>query len=114
MEIKAFYLKELALLMAPFMPHLTEEFWIKTGGEGSVHNQKWPEFIEAKLIDNLISLPVQVNGKVRGTVEISREMSQEEVELKAKQQENVAKHLDGMTIIKVIYIKDKIINILVR
>lgn len=112
--MKSFYLKELALLMAPFMPHLTEEFWLKTGGEGSVHNQKWPKYIESKLIDDLISLPVQVNGKVRGTIEISRDLPQSEIESKAKQQENVAKHIEGMTIIKVIYIKDKIINILVK
>jgi len=113
-EMKYFYLKNIALVLAPLMPHLGEEFWKMIGGEGSVHTQKWPTIINEKLTDSLINLPIQVNGKVRGTVEITADLSQEEVEEKSKTSENVAKYLDGKNIIKTIYIKNKIINFLVK
>jgi leucyl-tRNA synthetase len=96
------------------MPHLAEEFWITTGGKGSVHKQKWPMILTEKLVDTVINLPIQVNGKVRGAIEISTDLSQIEVEERAAKSENVAKYLIGKSVIKVIYIKNKIINFLIR
>lgn len=113
-EMKWFYLKNISIVMAPLMPHLAEEFWSITGGKPSIHTQKWPSVLAEKLIDSTINLPIQVNGKIRGTIDISNGLSQDEVEQKSKIQLNVAKYLDGKNIIKVIYIKNKIINFLIK
>jgi leucyl-tRNA synthetase len=114
-DIKWFYLKNMALVLAPLMPHLAEEFWfVITGGKESVHLQKWPTILTEKLEQSTINLPIQVNGKIRGTVEIPTGLAQDEVEQRAKNQENVAKYLTEKSIVKVIYIKDKIINFLIK
>ena len=113
-ELKRFYLKNISIVMAPLMPHLAEEFWSITGGKSSIHTQKWPTVLAEKLIASSINLPIQVNGKIRGTIDISNDLSQDEVEKISKTQENVAKYLKGKDIVKVIYIKNKIINFLIK
>jgi leucyl-tRNA synthetase len=114
-EMKWFYLKNISLVLAPLMPHLAEEFWtVITGNKESVHIQKWPTVLNEKLEDSTINLPIQVNGKVRGTVEMPIGLTQEEVEQRARGQENVAKYLEGKSLIKVIYVKDKILNFLIK
>jgi leucyl-tRNA synthetase len=113
-EMRWFYLKNMALVLAPLTPFIAEEFWKITGGKGSVHSQKWPEYESGKVQAEMIKLPVQVNGKVRALVEIPFGSSQETVEKTALSHPNVAKHLEGKKVVKIISVPNKIINFLVK
>lgn len=112
--IPRYYIEQLLLILAPFAPHLTEELWEKIGNEYSIHNQDYPEFDEAVLVENEIEIAVQVNGKLRGTTVISVDDSEDVIKEKAMSSENVKKHIEGKEIVKVIVIKGKIVNIVVR
>ncbi len=106
-------LKMVVLVLAPFAPFVTEEMWSVLGGEFSVHVTDWPSFEESYLISDVVTLSVQINGKLRGTLEVSPEASEEEVRGIAENQEKVSKYLSLGKIIKVIYIKGKTINYVV-
>lgn len=104
---------ELAMMikvLAPFAPFATEEMWSSLGEEFSVHVSEWPKFEEKYLVSETVTLSVQINGKLRGTVEVSPEASEEEVRKAAEEQEKVQKYLAEGKVIKVIYVKGKTIN----
>ncbi|WP_308782121.1 leucine--tRNA ligase [uncultured Blautia sp.] len=96
------------LLLNPVAPHITEEIWNVCGYEGYVYQQPWPEYDEAKTVENTIEIAVQINGKTRGVVALPVDADKETALAKAK--EVVADKLTG-TIIKEIYVPKKIINI---
>ena len=96
------------LLLNPVAPHITEEIWNICGYEGYVYQQPWPEYEEAKTVENTIEIAVQINGKTRGVVALPVDADKETALAKAK--EVVADKLTG-TIIKEIYVPKKIINI---
>ena len=96
------------VLLNPVAPHITEELWSTCGYEGYVYNQPWPEYDEAKTVENTIEMAVQINGKTRGVVALPVDVDKETAIAKAK--EVVADKLTG-TIIKEIYVPKKIINI---
>ena len=102
------------ILLNPVCPHITEEIWQRMGYEGYVHESSWPEYDESKTILDVIELPIQVNGKLRATVEISREASEDEVYEKAVKDDVVAKYLEGKNVVKKIYVKGRIFNIIVK
>lgn len=102
------------ILLNPVCPHITEEIWQRMGYEGYVHEASWPEYDESKTILDVIELPIQVNGKLRATVEISRDASEDEVFEKAIADDVVAKYLDGKNVVKKIYVKGRIFNIIVK
>jgi len=107
---------ELAMIikvLAPFAPFATEEMWSSLGEEFSVHVSEWPKFEEKYLVSETITLSVQINGKLRGTVEVSPEAGEEEVKKAAEEQEKVQKYLAEGKVIKVIYVKGKTINYVV-
>ena len=106
--------RTLLILLNPFAPHLTEELWQQMGFGGMVYEAAWPEFDEAKCQLNEIEIVVQVNGKIRSRMSIPAEMSQEDVLAKAKAEEKVAEELAGKTIVKELYVKGKLVNIVVR
>ncbi len=103
--------KTLLCLLNPVAPHITEELWQIIGGEGYIYQQKWPEYDEDKTVENTIEIPIQVNGKMRGTVSVSRDASKDEVLAKAK--EAVAGKITG-SIIKEIYVPGKIVNLVAK
>jgi leucyl-tRNA synthetase len=107
-----FAIKTLMKLLAPFAPHITEELWAQLGQKGSVHQTSWPVHDETYLVKNTVTIAIQVNGKLRGEVEMPKDSSQEAVEQAAKVHENAAQYLGG-EIRKVIYIEKKIINFVV-
>jgi leucyl-tRNA synthetase len=113
MEVANEELKMLVLVLAPFAPFVTEEMWNMLGGEFSVHTALWPSFEEKYLTRDVVTLSVQINGKLRGTVEVSPEATEEEVRSNAESQEKVGKYLAEGKIVKVIYIKGKTINYVV-
>ncbi len=104
----------LVLLAAPFAPHLGEELWERLGNSDSVFTQPWPTYNEAFLKVDAVTVAVQVNGKVRDTIELDVEASEEQAIQLAQASVNVQKHLENKTIVKVIYIPQKIVNIVVK
>lgn len=102
------------ILLNPVCPHITEEIWQRMGYEGYVHEASWPEYDESKTILDVIELPIQVNGKLRATVEISRDASEDEVFEKAIADDVVAKYLEEGNVVKKIYVKGRIFNIIVK
>ena len=101
-------------LLNPFAPHLTEEMWENLGNTGFVSIVKWPEFDEAKTVDNAVELAVQINGKLRTTMTISKEISKDEAISLVKNDPKVSEALTGKTIIKEIFVPGKIVNIVVK
>jgi leucyl-tRNA synthetase len=101
----------LVKLVAPYAPHLGDEAWEKLGGTGFVVEQSWPTFDQALTQDAIITLAVQINGKLRGNLEVAREAPEAEVREKALALPNVAKHLEGKAIRRVVVVPGKIVNI---
>jgi leucyl-tRNA synthetase len=106
-------LTTLVKLVGPYAPHMGDEAWEKLGGTGFLIQQPWPSFEEALTQDAVVSLAVQVNGKLRGNLEVAREAADDDVRAQALALPNVAKHLEGKTVRKVIVVKGKIVNIVV-
>lgn len=102
------------ILLNPVAPHITEELWELAGFEGHIYNSTWPKFDEDKTVDDVIELPVQVNGKVRGKIKISPDASQELAREKALEDENIKKFIEGKNIVKEIFVMGKIYNIVVK
>jgi leucyl-tRNA synthetase len=107
-------LEVLLLLLAPAAPHMADELWHITGHPGSVHSQTWPVWDEALVRAETIQLPVQVNGKLRGVVEVSSQAGLEEVQQAALSQERIQQHLDGQKIVKLIFVSSKVLNIVTK
>ena len=103
----------LLTLLNPFAPHITEELNEQIGNK-PICESSWPKYDESKIVEDTISIGVQVNGKVRGTVDINVDDSEEVIKEKAMNEENVKKHIEGKEIVKVIVIKCRIVNIVVK
>jgi leucyl-tRNA synthetase len=104
----------LVKLVAPFAPHLAEECWEQLGHRSLVCRAPWPTYEEALTIDDVLTIPVQVSGKMRGTVETPRDASEEFVKQKALELETVQKALEGKSVVKVIWVPGKMLNLVVR
>ena len=104
-----------SILLNPFAPHVTEEIWSTCNlGDGMVVDQPWPEYDESKCKVNEIEIAVQVNGKIKTKLMIPAEAEQAEVIALAKADENVKKSVEGMNVIKEIYVKGRLVNIVVK
>ena len=101
-------------LLCPFAPHLCEEIWETIGGEGLISLSQWPEYEESKTIEASVEIGVQVNGKVRGTIVIPNGCAKEEALEIAKKDERVASFLEGKTLVKEIYVPNKIVNFVAK
>ncbi len=101
-------------LLSPFAPHIAEELWQRIGQEGLVMQETWPEYNESLLVESTATIAVQVNGKLRGQVEVASDSSEDEVMKLAQEDSNVAKYLQNVEIVKVVYIKDRLLNIVVK
>jgi len=102
------------ILLNPVAPHMTEELWSLEGFEGNLFETAWPVWEEEKTIESQLEIAVQVNGKLKATVLINRGEEQDTVKEKVMGTETVTQFLEGKTIVKEIYVKDKIYNIVVR
>ncbi len=107
-------LSVLAKLLSPFAPHVAEEIWSILGREGFVSLAKWPEYDEAKTIDDTVELPVQINGKVRSVIMVPKDADRDAVIAIARADEKVAAVIAGLNVIKEIVVPGKIVNIVVK
>lgn len=101
------------ILLAPFAPHIAEELWHMLGHSDSVATQSWPTYDESKMIENTITVVVQINGKIRADLSVSPDISEDEVKQMALVHENVQKWLEGREPKKVIYVKGKLVSVVV-
>ena len=105
---------DLVKLLAPFAPHITEELWQRLGGEKSVHIQPWPAYEEAAMRQDEVEIVLQINGKVRDKIVVAAELDAAGMEQAALAQPRVKQYTEGKTIVKVIAIPGKLVNIVVR
>lgn len=106
------YLKDFLIILNPFAPHISEEL-MEILKESDISKHSWPKWEDKKIIESAIIISIQINGKLRGTIEIQKDWNQEIIIEKAKQIDNVAKYLNNNEIKKVIFIKDKNINFVI-
>ena len=104
----------LVRLLCPFAPHLSEELWETLGGEGLCSLAPWPVWDENKTVDSTVEVAVQINGKLRGTVQLPLNCPKEDAIATAKADAKIAAAIEGKTVVKEISIPNKIINIVVR
>ena len=107
-------LEPLAQLLAPFAPHLAEEAWSRLGHEGGVSYAAWPSYDPAKLVADEVTYPVQVNGKLRAQLTLPLDISKDDALAAAKAEANVARHLEGKSIVKEIFVPKRMINLVVK
>jgi leucyl-tRNA synthetase len=107
-------IEQLLRVLAPFAPHITEELWQQLGHDESIHISGWPVFDRELVKEEILQIVVQVNGKVRGNIEIDSGTGEEEVIKVAKSQESVARHLAGKHIVKTVYVPAKVLNFVIR
>ena len=101
-------------LLNPICPHITEELNELLGNKEELVFSSWPTYLEEKTIDNEVTIAIQVNGKLRSSIMVAKDLDKEEVEKLALQEENVIKHTEGKDIIKVIVVPNRIVNIVVK
>ena len=107
-------LEDLLKLLAPFAPHLSSELWQQLGNSDFIDNAGWPKWNDEFLAESKVQVIVQVNGKLRGKIEVSKDAEQAEILEIARNEENVAKHLAEKEIVKEIFVKGKLVNFVVK
>jgi leucyl-tRNA synthetase len=101
-------------LLAPITPFLAEELWQMIGNAGSVHQQPWPKWDEKALVESTVTLPVQVNGKLRDQLELPADVDQAGARAAAEASEKVQKYLEGKEIVKFIFVPKRMISFVVK
>jgi leucyl-tRNA synthetase len=99
--------------IAPFAPHFAEELWQRTGHEPTIFHAKWPTWDAAYTVDAVAEIAVQINGKLRGTVKVDAGATEDAVVAAAAADAQVARHLEGKTIRKRIYVRGRVLNLVV-
>jgi len=112
--IPKYYYEQLLLLLAPFAPHITEELWSQIGNEFSIHERDYPEYDESKVQDDMVTIGVQVNGKLRSEVTVTMDADPKQILEQVLEDEKIKKYLDGHELVKDIIIPNKIVNLIVR
>jgi len=107
-------LKTLLLLLNPVAPHITEELWELIGGQGRIYQQSWPVYDESKTVEDTVEIAIQINGKVKASMAIALDEKQDSVQAKALELDSIKAAVASKTIVKVIYVPNKILNIVVK
>lgn len=102
------------LLLAPFAPHITEELWSELGHKDSIHRQPWPEVDETALVEQEVTIVLQVNGKVRDRIRVPAEISEEDLKELVQNSPRVNQFTEGKTIVKIITVPGKLVNVVVK
>ncbi len=101
-------------LLSPVAPHIAEEIWNRLGHNDTITYEAWPTYDESKLVEDTIEIPVQINGKVRATIQITVDAAEEDVKNSVHENANIQAQLEGKNVVKEIYVKNKIYNIVVK
>ena len=109
-----FTLESLVAMVAPFAPHISEELWHQLGHDTSVHRDSWPQWVDKYLVGDSMTIVVQVNGKLRATLEVSLDATEDDIKSQALAAENVAKFVGVKEPFKIIYIPKKLVNVVVK
>jgi leucyl-tRNA synthetase len=107
-------LEHLITLLAPFAPHISEELWSRLGHDASVHLQSWPDYDASALEQATVTMAVQVNGKVRAEIEVSKDADKAAILETAKAETNVAKYLQEGELKREIVVPGKLVNLVVK
>ena len=113
-SITRYDLRTFVLLLSPFAPHICEEIYQNLGFEGTINSCKWPEYDESKCTLDSVEIVVQINGKVRAKMNVSADAESDAVISAAKQDEKIAGIIDGKQIVKELYVKGKLVNIVIK
>jgi len=105
-------MEKFLILLSPFAPHLTEELWFVLGHKDFISQQKWPEYDPKLIIDDLVKIAIQINGKLRDVIEVERDINEQDLRVKVEDLPNIQKYLVSQKIKKCIYIQNKLINII--
>ena len=108
------YIAPFLQILNPIASHVTEELWEKLGFEGHIFSSKWPEYDISKIIESNVELAVQINGKVRFKITVPTSFSEEEIKEQVKNDDKLTQYIDGKQIQKIIVIKSRIVNIVVK
>ena len=103
----------LAQMLAPLAPHMADEMWVQLGGEGLIQNAKWPVWDDSLIVEDMMTIAVQVNGKLRGEVAVQKDVAAEEIKALALAHENVAKFVGDQKPAKVIYVPGRLVSVVV-
>jgi leucyl-tRNA synthetase len=106
-------IEPLVLLLAPFAPHLAEELWRRLGHAESLAYAPWPAWDPHRVVDEGVTIAVQVNGRLRATLELPRDVAEPEVRQAALADERILRHLEGNAVRKVIFVPNKLLNLVV-
>ena len=101
----------LVRLLAPFAPHLAEEFWNNLNGQGSIHHQAWPVVDQTALVQDTIALVIQIKGKVRGSIQVPADADKDTLEQLALSSDIASKWLEGAAPRRVIVVPGKLVNL---
>lgn len=110
-ELPKEYIEGFVKMLSPISPHISEELWAKLGHQESITYGAWPTFDESKLVDNEVEIVLQINGKVKAKKMVAIDLSKEELEKVAKEDETISSQIEGKTIRKVIVVPGKLVNI---
>jgi leucyl-tRNA synthetase len=115
-EVKNLHVLENAIcgllkLLAPFAPHFAEEMWEKMGYSYSIFNEKWPEYSKAALVQDVVELGIQINGRIKEKIEVPSDMSNGEIEKTVLSDSRIIPLLEGRQVKKVIIVKGRLVNI---
>ncbi|MCR5706212.1 MAG: leucine--tRNA ligase [Acholeplasmatales bacterium] len=113
-KISREYVEGLVKMLSPIAPHMCEELWEKLGHTNTIAYEAWPKYDPAKLVASTINVVVQVNGKLRDTLEVAQDASADDIKAMALASEKVKKFTDGLNIVKVIVVPKKLVNIVVK
>jgi leucyl-tRNA synthetase len=110
-EVPKEWFAKFVLILSPFAPHVAEELWSRIGKSESLAFADWPEYEEAKLVVDTITLAIQIGGKMRGTIEVAADIGKDEAIALARNEESVQKFLEGKTIRREIYVPGRLVNL---
>jgi len=102
------------IILAPFAPHIVEELWDRMGNKKSIFKEPWPKYNEELIKEDVINLVLQINGKVRDSIEVPADISEEEAKEKALASEKARKWTKGKGVAKVIVVKNRLVNIVIK
>ena len=108
------YAEGFVKLLNPICPYMTEELWEQLGHSKTIAYEPWPTYEEELTKEDMFTMIVQVNGKVRGKIEVSMDTTKEEMESLSKELENVKKYIEGKEIVKIITVPKKLVNIVIK